>query len=113
MAQKVLVQLIDDLDQSVANETVRFMLDGVEYEIDLSEANAAKLREHLGRFTQAGRKLTGRRGVKPRRTGKSNAVGADISGKIREWAKGAGFDIKPIGRLSYEVVQAYEAAHPK
>jgi len=40
MAQKVTVELEDDLDGSPADETVRFGLDGTEYEIDLSEKNA-------------------------------------------------------------------------
>jgi hypothetical protein len=45
MAQKI--SLIDDLDGSEANETVTYSLDGKEYEIDLSEENAAKFREAL------------------------------------------------------------------
>ena len=45
MAQKV--SLIDDLDGSEADETVTYSLDGQEYEIDLSEENAAKFRETL------------------------------------------------------------------
>ena len=45
MAQKTIVQLIDDLDQGPADETVSFALDGAAYEIDLSAANAAKMRD--------------------------------------------------------------------
>jgi hypothetical protein len=45
MAQKV--SLIDDLDGSEADETVTYSLDDQEYEIDLSEENAAKFRETL------------------------------------------------------------------
>jgi hypothetical protein len=41
------VELFDDLDGGRADETVRFALDGVEYEIDLSAAHAAKLRDML------------------------------------------------------------------
>ena len=36
MAQKITVALEDDLDGGPADETVRFGLDGAEYEIDLS-----------------------------------------------------------------------------
>ena len=43
MAQKHIVQLIDDLDQGVAEETVSFSLDGSSYEIDLSAKNAARI----------------------------------------------------------------------
>ena len=45
MAQKVQVILVDDIDGGTAEETVSFSLDGVSYEIDLSTANAAKLRD--------------------------------------------------------------------
>ena len=41
MAQKVKIILVDDLDGGSADETVRFGLDGVSYEIDLSSGNAA------------------------------------------------------------------------
>jgi hypothetical protein len=44
MAQKVTVTLEDDLDGGPAAETVRFGLDGAEYEIDLSKKNAAAFR---------------------------------------------------------------------
>jgi hypothetical protein len=30
---------------------------------------------------------------------------------IREWAVGAGFEVSPRGRLSPEVIEAYNAAH--
>jgi hypothetical protein len=48
MAQRVQVQMVDDLDGSEASQTVPFSLDGVTYEIDLSEENASALRdEHV------------------------------------------------------------------
>ena len=43
MARKVEVQLIDDLDGSKAEESIKFALDGINYEIDLSKKNATKL----------------------------------------------------------------------
>ena len=39
--------MIDDFDGKPADETVQFGLDGVSYEIDLSEKNAKKMREGL------------------------------------------------------------------
>ena len=47
MASKTVVELFDDLDGGRADETVRFALDGVEYEIDLSVEHAAALRDTL------------------------------------------------------------------
>jgi hypothetical protein len=44
MAQRVITQLVDDIDGKEiaegAGETVSFALDGVSYEIDLSSKNA-------------------------------------------------------------------------
>jgi nucleoid-associated protein Lsr2 len=61
MATKVLTTLQDDIDGSAAVETVRFALDGVEWEIDLSERNANRLRNSLGVFIAHGRKVGGKR----------------------------------------------------
>jgi hypothetical protein len=41
MAQRVTVELEDDLDGGPAAETLRFGLGGSEYEIDLSKKNAS------------------------------------------------------------------------
>ena len=53
MAQKVHIVLEDDLDGSPATETVSFGLDGKSYEIDLSDDNAAKLRDSLAVFVRS------------------------------------------------------------
>ena len=44
MAQKIQTLFIDDLDGSEAEGTVRFGLDGAEYEIDLNAEHAQALR---------------------------------------------------------------------
>ena len=58
MAQKHIVQLIDDLDGSAATETVSFSLDGAAYEIDLSAGNATKLRDALSNYIANGRRAS-------------------------------------------------------
>lgn len=60
MAQKVQVLLVDDLDGGEADETVTFALDGKTYEIDLTTANAEKLRGLLDPYTKGGRRTGGR-----------------------------------------------------
>lgn len=60
MAQKRTLQLIDDLDGTEASETLTFALDGVTYEIDLSEANARTAREAFAAYIAAGRRTGGR-----------------------------------------------------
>ena len=60
MAQKVTVLLVDDIDGGSADETVSFSLDGVSYEIDLTAAHAAELRESFATWVGHARKTGGR-----------------------------------------------------
>ena len=60
MAQRVRVDLVDDIDGSAAEESVEFALDGVSYVIDLSTENAAELRETLAKWTKSARRTGGR-----------------------------------------------------
>ncbi|MET9002987.1 Lsr2 family protein [Amycolatopsis sp. NPDC004169] len=110
MAQKVLVEILDDIDGSAAAQTVQFGLDGVTYEIDLSNANAAALRDELARYVGAGRRIGGRK-VRVA-TGQSTAASSDRerNQQIRAWAGANGYEISERGRLSSEVVSAYERA---
>ena len=54
MARKTRIVLIDDINGELGDETIKFGLDGIDYEIDLSSENAAKLREVLDPWIQAG-----------------------------------------------------------
>lgn len=58
MARKIQTFLIDGLDGSEAERTVRFGLDGAHYEIDLSTAHAQALSTALARYIDAGRKVS-------------------------------------------------------
>ena len=57
MAQKIQTLLIDDIDGSAAEDTVRFGLDGTEYEIDLNAKHPRELRNALARYPDAGRRV--------------------------------------------------------
>jgi hypothetical protein len=111
MAQKVQVVLTDDIDGSEADETIQFALDGVSYEIDLSDANAEALREALAPYAEAARRVGGRAS---RRSGssKSRSGGERVDmSNVRAWARDNGYQISDRGRVSGEVRAAYEAAH--
>jgi hypothetical protein len=112
MAQKVLVQLVDDLDGTSSQDvsTVLFGLDGVSYEIDLTEANAERLRESLGEYVESARRIGGRikRGTRPAQSGKSANAGE--AGQIREWALANGYELAGRGRIPSHVVEAYKQA---
>jgi hypothetical protein len=111
MAQRVNVVLIDDLDGSDAAETVRFGLDGTDYEIDLSAKNAERLRKAFQTYVAKGRRATARRA--PSRRGRSRGAtrGAASAADMRTWARANGWDVPERGRIAAEVKDAYDAAH--
>jgi hypothetical protein len=104
VAQKVTVILQDDLDGTPAAETVRFALDGVEYEIDLSEENARTFRRQLEPYIQRSRTVGRGRPRRQRRT----AAGRENSEAIREWAKARGLVVGDRGRIPATVAHEYE-----
>jgi hypothetical protein len=113
MAQKVEVRLVDDLDGNTADETVKFALDGTEYEIDLSSKHAHDLRKVLDPFQSAARRVGrmssgGRRGG-ARGTGASSASNRERNQAIRDWAKSQGMEVSDRGRISQDLVDQYEA----
>lgn len=105
MAQKVRILLIDDLDGSEASEAVSFAVDGVSYEIDLNDANAAELREAFARWIGHARRAGGRRAA-----GRRSGAGPKSS-DIRAWARENGFTVSERGRIPAEVRDAYDNAH--
>lgn len=108
MAQKVTVQLVDDLDGGPADETVSFSLDGTAYEIDLSATNAAELRDAFARYVGHARRVGGRstgRGTARRRGGDNRTA------EIREWARANGHKVNERGRIPASIIEAYEQAH--
>jgi|SRR5680860_299039 len=107
MAQKVHIVLVDDIDQSDAEETVTFALDGKEYAIDLNAKNARKLRDSLAPYVAHGRSVSNRSG---RRSAAKAATGAAPS-EIRAWARANGLDVPERGRVAAGVREAYAAAH--
>ncbi|PZR51602.1 Lsr2 family protein [Xylanimonas oleitrophica] len=111
MVQKTQVVLFDDIDGSEADETVSFALDGVSYEIDLTSAHAAELRDALATWVGHARKTTGRAGSAQRGTSRRGGADRAQLGKIREWAKENGYQVSDRGRISAEVMNAFEAAH--
>lgn len=111
MAQRVQIKLIDDLDGTDAEETVSFGLDGVSYEIDLSQANAAQLRDDLAKWVGSARRVKGRVSRTTRATGGNGANSKDDLNKIREWGRQNGYQVSERGRVSREVQEAYAAAN--
>lgn len=110
MAQKVEVLLIDDIEGGSADETVRFGLDGVSYEIDLSDGNAAQLRESLSSYVSRARKATPRATRSRSQRGRATSS-RERSAEIRSWAKQQGINVNERGRIPAWIVEKYQAAH--
>ncbi|MFB8281155.1 histone-like nucleoid-structuring protein Lsr2 [Nocardia colli] len=109
MARAVIVTLVDDFDKkSAADETVSFAIDGVSYEMDLSAANSAQLREALEQWIRHARKV----GRTPRRKSRKAKPMRDRNQAtaIREWARENGHKIARRGRISSKLVEAYAVA---
>ncbi|HYH33962.1 MAG TPA: Lsr2 family protein [Nocardioides sp.] len=111
MAQKVNIVLVDDIDGSEAAETVSFGLDGTSYEIDLSETNAAALREAVSAYVGHARKVSGSSRGRKARSGSSSATTSGPSAReLRDWARSNGFQVSDRGRVPAEVREAFDAA---
>lgn len=108
MAKRVITTLDDDLDGSEANQTIRFSLDGLEYEIDLNDVHATVLREALTKYTSVARKTAGRV-TQARRAGAG--AGSNDTKADRAWAIENGIPISARGRIQSDVMERYAAAH--
>jgi hypothetical protein len=106
MAQKITVVLEDDLDGGPANETVRFGIDGTEYEIDLSTPNATAFRAQLAPYIAHARKA----GRAARRRPSRTAASRERSSDIRAWAKDHGIVLSARGRIPASIAEQYETA---
>lgn len=126
MAQKVVTSLVDDLDESVADETVRFALDGQEFEIDLNRTHAVELRDALAKYKASARKVSGRRtnpqrqsaGVRytatPTESGRrvKPTVDREQNEAVRTWARSQGAIVGDKGRIPAAISEAYQAGDP-
>src|SRR5215203_3972823 len=114
MAQRVIVQLTDDLDGKPIpegkGETIRFGLDRTDYEIDLAEKNAKALRNDLAKYVTAARRTS--RGGRGRGRGRTpTGPGRDYDPKaVRAWAESQGIQVSQRGRVPADLIARFQAA---
>jgi len=115
VAKQIIHKLVDDLDGGDAEETVNFANDNIQYEIDLSEKNAAKLRDVFAPYVGAGARVArggvvvGGRAAR----GRGGATADREQNKaIREWAKKSGKEISDRGRIPQEIVDEFHSKGP-
>jgi hypothetical protein len=109
VAQKIQTLFIDDLDGSTAEGTVRFGLDGSEYEIDLNAEHAQALRDALARYVGAARRANGG-ARRPVRGGRRPSASGLSTTEVREWARAQGIEVKDRGRVPADLVAKFRAA---
>ena len=110
--KRIIHELISDLSGRPADETVTFSIDGVAYEIDLTEAEAFKLRNMLQPYVKNGQKAA--------KTGKTGRVvlGSGSSSRtqqlreVRAWCRDNGYNVPGYGRVPAELWEAYETRTP-
>lgn len=102
MARETIIRLIDDLDGTTADKTVSFMFEGVRYEVDLTEGHFEEFASDLAKWIEAARRV----GITPTR--KPASKNSKVR-EIREWAREQGMDVPERGRLSEEIMTAWEA----
>lgn len=110
MAQRVSIELVDDLDETPADETVVFGLDGANYEIDLTTAHANQLREALAQYVGVARKAGGKRNGRKASAAGSTSLGPSAR-EVRDWARSNNFDVPDRGRIPADVREAFDAAN--
>jgi hypothetical protein len=103
----------DDLDNSEDDvRTVRFALDKINYEIDLSAANDTRLRDALARFVNAATEVKNKPAPgRGRKTAAGTRPDKEQTQAIREWARANGYQVSERGRISVTIQEAFAAAH--
>ena len=116
MGQRVEILLTDDLDGREATQTVRFSLDGRDFEIDLNDQNAARFRKVFLPYIAAGRRLGGRAGTSGGATRSAGRTRSTVGSRgelaqVRAWARANGYEVSDRGRVKGDVLDAYHAAN--
>jgi hypothetical protein len=106
MASKTTITLEDDLEGGPAEETVRFRLGSVDYEIDLNTRNADRFRSLMTPFVDHARKVGRGESARPVR----RMADRRRSAEVRAWARDHGIAINERGRIPTSVIEQYEAA---
>ena len=110
MAQQTILELVDDLDGGPAEETVAFALDGVEFVIDLSAANAARLRDAFAEYVGHARRTGGRK-ARGRVATNGSSNGKPDTQAVREWARSQGETVADRGRVPQALLMRFQEAH--
>jgi hypothetical protein len=108
MAKRTVI--IDDLTGDTGARTRVLRFDGVEYEIDLTDASYADLRALLKPYLRAGRAIAGTPSSARRATRPSKPSSSSDSSAIRAWGRSMGMAVTERGVVPSDLRKAWEAA---
>jgi hypothetical protein len=111
MAKTVVELLVDDLDGSEAEESVRLGWNGEWRELELSAKNLAVLSKSIDRFWDAGRPVRASApATRGRRASRPSTNGDRDPKAIRQWAMASGIAVPSRGRIPGSVLEQYRQA---
>jgi hypothetical protein len=117
MAQKVIVEIASDMSGTPDAHKVDFGLDGVDYEIDLTEDEHATLKGMLGEFVsnarRAGSAKRGRSTKASTATTGGSGLTPDERKAVREFAAANGVELAARGRIAELAVTAWRTQNPE
>jgi len=113
MAQRVQVTLVCDLhgDETRAQETIKFGVDGSGYEIDLCREHAGQLRESFAGYVGAARRASGRTAPASGGGRRRRNRGSGEAAAIRDWARQQGLPVPERGRIPADLAEKYATAN--
>lgn len=107
MAQKILVELLDDIDGSPAVETFEFTHNGVTYVADFNQKHYDEYTQMFEYLTSIARVVKGKkRAPYGSKKGVTPVVGK--TQEMREWLRAAGHSVKDRGRVPAHLVKLWE-----
>ena len=111
MAKKTVTTttIVDDLDGAPIDdgnaESIKFSLDGTNYEIDLSKTNAKSLRDALKPFTKVATIVVARRS-----SGGASKSNKEELSAAREWLTANGHVVSSRGRVASDLMDLYRSS---
>lgn len=106
MAQKILVELLDDIDGSDAVDTFEFTHNGVTYAADFNQAHMDEYTQVFEYLTSIARVVKGKKRA-PYGSKKGTTPVVGKTQEMREWLRNAGHDVKDRGRVPAHLQNLY------
>ena len=114
MAKRTITELVDDITGDPVprdtGESITFTFDGANYEIDLNDKNAAKMREAIGFYVQHAQRLGARRATSSTTTSGAKTDPLQLAA-MRTWLREQGHQVADKGRIAANLQKLYHDAN--